>query len=181
MTPRESADTRLRLHYPCYPLFTKVITQIVPSNMLDYLTLDVIYTRPLVVLVTLIGGGALVAGSFSFLLPTTALQVYGISPARTPINYEPIARSLSIRNITLGLSMLVITDYWQHIVEDDPVAGHIVQRCLGYMIMIGSVAPAADAYGAWKDGSESLRRPTTVLHCFRLCAWLTGGIWCLNT
>lgn len=151
------------------------------------------------ILTVMIGLGGLVVGLFSFISPVSAARMYGFElptstsrskPKKT--DDDPTTRdqhnriacihSLGIRNLVVGLTILLLTWYWQFNTSS-PAVQVGVQRCLGMVILVGSLTPVVDAVVAWRSSrpgmSSGLGKKASLLHAVRSLFWLAGGVGCL--
>jgi hypothetical protein len=90
-----------------------------------------------------------------------------------------------IRNLGQGLSILILTAYWQfsHKCQSSPLARLTAQRCLGVVISVGALTPVVDAWVNYRTAPEGvegdLDRNAARVHIMRTGIWLAGGLWCL--
>ncbi|OAL38915.1 hypothetical protein AYO20_01666 [Fonsecaea nubica] len=141
------------------------------------------------VLTTLIGSGAFIVGLWSFTSPESAAAAFGgymvrvLESSSSPSSSDSSRRMMyifphGIRNLTLGLSILALTVYWQfgYRCRTSPVARAAVQRCLGLVITANALTPIVDAWvNLWvaeegKDGD--LDRNAARLHGTRSVFWI---------
>ncbi|EXJ83574.1 hypothetical protein A1O1_07197 [Capronia coronata CBS 617.96] len=154
-------------------------------------------------LTALIGLGGFIVGIYSFTAPISAAQIYGVQlPANTATRSFPSKKSdepaavdrnnsqhvayiyaHGIRNFAIGLAIMGLTAYWQ--CQTSLAAQSTAQRCLGIVIMAGSLTPVVDAVVVWqaaqKDKAVDMEtgRKAARLHALRSLAWLATGLWCL--
>ncbi|KAK5948812.1 hypothetical protein OHC33_010236 [Knufia fluminis] len=183
---------------------------------------------PLALLTTAIGTGGLTVGIYSFINPTAAARIYGVPvtiPSTTLTNILCSSSSsstatseaatlesrdlsfihaLGIRNLTTGLSVLVLSGYW-HITlsTSSHEVRQAVQRALGIVILVGALVPIVDAWVCWtasREFAEALTKKSKAgdmkvgdvtneavevgrragnLHAMRSLVWLAGALWCL--
>lgn len=175
------------------------------------------------VLTTLIGTGGLTIGLLSFLQPRAAARIYGMSVKTAGLTFTDILarepqvikekayllrahdisyiHALSIRNLTAGLTILVLTAYWQFgLASATSEVRDEIQRALGVVVLIGSAVPVMDAWICWSASEATakyharavkasmVRSPNTsvrlakkaaMLHATRSIFWVSGGLWCL--
>jgi hypothetical protein len=155
------------------------------------------------VLTASIGLGGFTVGIYSFVSPVYAALVYGVdlprlkraskksddpSSASKPENISKhlaYIHATGVRNFVTGLTILGLTWYWQFSDQSkrSSVASLMAQRCLGIVIMVGTVTPVVDAVVTWQaaeQGGETKHgRKAAMLHATRSLVWLAGGLWCL--
>ncbi|KAK5207462.1 hypothetical protein LTR47_000556 [Exophiala xenobiotica] len=115
-----------------------------------------------------------------------------------------LIHSLGIRNLVIGLTILILTCEWQFgfgfsfgfgvgqsSTSSSPAERAAMQKCLGIVISVGALTPIVDAVFTWRAGAGRQGRRgdvvTTVgsrkaalLHAVRSLFWLAGGLWCLS-
>ncbi|KAH0837448.1 hypothetical protein AYO21_08953 [Fonsecaea monophora] len=148
------------------------------------------------VLTTLIGSGAFIVGLWSFTSPKSAAAAFGgymvraLAASSSSSKLDSSRRMMyiyphGIRNLTLGLSILALTAYWQfgQQCRTSPVARAAVQRSLGLVITVNALTPIVDAWvNLWvaEEGKGGdLERNAARLHATRSVFWVVGGLWCL--
>jgi hypothetical protein len=111
-----------------------------------------------------------------------------------------LIHSLGIRNLVIGLTILILTWEWQSgfgfgfgvgqsSTSSSPAERAAMQKCLGIVISVGALTPIVDAVFAWRAGRQGRRgvvgttvgsRKAALLHAVRSLFWLAGGLWCLS-
>lgn len=153
----------------------------------------------LTILVTAIGLGALTVSALGVLLPNFSPNVYGLpsvqsytgrrEQGRRPdvslhaTNQRILLHSLTIRNIVIGVFVLVLNSYWQKNISENPEKAAAIRTCLGIFILTGTTVPIVDCIGAWTAASgqqvNGVAIKAAAVHASRAVFWLSGGIWCL--
>ena len=154
------------------------------------------------ILTTLIGSGGVSIGLYSFVSPLSAARIYGIPLSLSESekeNTQTISTSKQeayiyahgSRNLAIGTSVIGLTAYWRFssICRRSPVAEQVVKRCVGIVVLAGSMVPMADAYciarhvrnsgtssqdvdiGKWASGA----------HALRSLMWTAVALTCLLT
>ncbi|KAK5452035.1 hypothetical protein LTS15_007758 [Exophiala xenobiotica] len=114
-----------------------------------------------------------------------------------------LIHSLGIRNLVIGLTILILTWEWQSgfgfgsgfgqsstsSTSSSPAERAAMQKCLGIVISVGALTPIVDAVFTWRAGRQGRRgdvvttvgsRKAALLHAVRSLFWLAGGLWCLS-
>ncbi|KAK5198331.1 hypothetical protein LTR92_002576 [Exophiala xenobiotica] len=113
-----------------------------------------------------------------------------------------LIHSLGIRNLVIGLTILILTWEWQFgfgfgvgfgqsSKSSSPAERAAMQKCLGIVISVGASTPIVDAVFTWRAGAGRqgrrgdvvttvASRKAALLHAVRSLFWLAGGLWCLS-
>lgn len=163
-------------------------------------------------LTALIGSGGFIVGVYSFISPLKAARVYGVElpvsnkasqhslkgavqrptpsgvVSATDIKPRHVAYIYAhgIRNFVTGATVLSLTYFWQfsRLCRESDAARTAAQKCLGTVILLGTLTPVVDAFATWHAAEEGIEadvgRKAARLHASRSLIWLVGGLWCLS-
>lgn len=148
-----------------------------------------------------VGCGSLIVGLYAFTSPLSAVRVYGTRPlsiAAQPTEQDESAKnqsvgtewsqtlsySLGVRNTATGLSILGLATYYH--LEPSPVAAGAIKRCLGVLVLVGSIIPVGDSivtarYMAAQDLAQTDRetaKKASAAHATRSIFWVAAGLMC---
>jgi hypothetical protein len=148
-----------------------------------------------------VGSGSLIVGLYSFVSPLSAIRVYGSRPLADPDSKksdnsspsEPLiiewTRTLTyahgVRNTAMGLAIVSLCGFYH--IEPSPVAANAVKRCLGVLVLVGSMIPFGDSvvtarYMAAQQLAQTDRetaKKASAAHASRSVFWLAAGLMCL--
>ena len=148
-----------------------------------------------------VGSGSLIVGLYSFTSPLNAVRVYGTRPLSTTSQpdasdspqhksistswTETLALAHGVRNTATGLSILSLAAYFH--AEPSPVAAEAIKRCLGVVVLVGSIVPVGDSivtarYMAAADvsqGDRDVAKKASAAHATRSVVWVAAGVMCL--
>lgn len=149
-----------------------------------------------------VGSGSLIVGLYSFTSPLSAVRVYGTRPlsiSARPSEQDESAKVKSVitewtqtlayahgvRNTAVGLSIISLSAYYH--LEPSPVAAEATKRCLGVLVLVGSIIPIGDSivtarYMAAQDLAQIDRetaKKASAVHATRSIFWVAAGLMCL--
>lgn len=149
-----------------------------------------------------VGSGSLIVGLYSFTSPLNAVRIYGtrplsISAQHTEQDDSPKTKSAvnewtqtlsyghGVRNTATGLSIISLATYFHF--EPSPVAAEAIKRCLGVLVLVGSIIPIGDSivtarYMAAQDLAQADRdtaKKASAAHATRSAFWVAAGLMCL--
>lgn len=149
-----------------------------------------------------VGSGSLIVGLYAFTSPLNVVRVYGTRPlsiAARPTEQnesakiqststswtETLALAHGVRNTATGLSILSLATYFH--LEPSPVAAGAIKRCLGVLVLVGSIIPVGDSivtarYMAAQDLAQTDRetaKKASAAHATRSIFWVAAGLMCL--
>lgn len=165
----------------------------VPSATMDFLRARAPYVAGL------IGSGSLIVGLYSFVSPLDAIRVYGVRPSRHAATMTPkeavssgeaelldewtrtLAYAHGTRNTASGLASLVVTGLYYR--EPSPVAAKAIKRCLGMLVLVGSIVPIGDtlvtarymAAHPLQQEDRDVAKAASAAHAARSVIWLMAG------